>query len=316
MKTPRTQVALAASEKANQRTWCCMSPSAVRKTFRMSKAFALVAIATITSTMASQLVVLRLGRLVNTKKREAICEKTSEFPLVRGGLANTIANFAFLQTPSEIKGSNHKIDGFFGRIDLQFAKGEEVPSSVVAINAGFKKNELLQDAHDNRLKIVAAANHLMNEDPRRMFTYGITIEDDDVSSVDPKTFVSVLLSFIFAAETELSFDPAISRRSPVSYVCQVIDRFFETIRISSEYWPLCIADRMTRVWEAVGVESLNSPTPKRDARHVVLKDVWLDASAQTEKEIQAALFSGLEEFGQTIEYKDPEQFTSFSELRR
>ncbi|CAA7260737.1 unnamed protein product [Cyclocybe aegerita] len=166
---------------------------------------------------------------------------------------------------------------------------------------------------DSRLKIVAAANHIMNEDPGACLPT-ITIEDDDVSLwcfsrshsakshhvgcfADLKTFVSVLLSFIFATETEVGFDLTISRLSPVSYVYQVSDRFFKTIRMISEYRPLCIADRMTRVWEAVEVASFNDPTPKRNAHPIALKDVWLDASAQTEKEIQSALFSDLEEFG-------------------
>ncbi|CAA7265730.1 unnamed protein product [Cyclocybe aegerita] len=241
---------------------------------------------------------------------QAICEKISEFPLIRGDLENTIANFAFIQTLSEMKGSNHKIDGFFKPINLQLVKDEKIPSSTVA------------DVLDNRLKILAAVNHIMNEGPRRMFTYGITIEEDDITFsksrhfgffADPKTFVSVLLSFILATETELGFDPTISRLSPVSYVYQVSDRFFKTIRMISEYQPLCIADRMTRVWEAVEVASFIDPTPKRDARSIALKDVWLDASGQTEKEIQAALFSDLEEFRQVIESKDPEQFTNFTE---
>ncbi|KAJ3488534.1 hypothetical protein NLJ89_g11606 [Agrocybe chaxingu] len=177
---------------------------------------------------------------------------------------------------------------------------EPQPLQQLLSSAEFKKKTSFEAMHDvhNCLKIVTAANHVMNDDPWCMFTYGITIEDKDISlwyfsrshstkshhfgfMTDVKTFISLLLSFIFVMETEIGYDSTIycvKTPSPVSYVYQINERFFKT----------------------------------PNAHLMVLKDVWLDATALTEKEIQAVFFSDLEVFGQAMKSKDPQQFAGFT----
>ncbi|KAF8641809.1 hypothetical protein AX16_009790 [Volvariella volvacea WC 439] len=242
------------------------------------------------------------------------------------------------QTASEIPGSNHKIDAFFKPYDYTnriVENGQYVTSAVAAI-VELKRQKGEADIYDNRLKVLAAANHVMNDDPRRMFTYGITIEDESVSLwyfsqshsaksysfnfiQECETFVSVLLSFIFATEKEMGFDPSIDRHDwgeKIFYVIEVDGRYFKTQRTISEYRSLCITGRMTRVWEAIEVESRTNPKDKEGALPVALKDVWLDATAQTEKEIQQAIFADIESFASQLNEpnsEDPPEFTHFND---
>ncbi|KAF9439963.1 hypothetical protein P691DRAFT_620705, partial [Macrolepiota fuliginosa MF-IS2] len=125
----------------------------------------------------------------------------------------------------------------------------------------------------NRQKLVSAANHIMNDDPRRVFMFGFTIEDDKMALwyfsrshstkskdfnfiQDYKQFISVFLSLIFADKAALGYDPMIHRSSigGTAYTYQIpvdgVTRYFKSTRTLSSYRSLGITGRMTRVWKA------------------------------------------------------------------
>jgi hypothetical protein len=72
---------------------------------------------------------------------------------------------------------------------------------------------------------------------------------------------------------------------------------------------MCISERMTRVWEAGEVASVDNLTPLSDMP-VVLKDVWIDRGAQTERQIQSMIFGDIEKFKDDLGTNDP-HFSEF-----
>ena len=123
--------------------------------------------------------------------------------------------------------------------------------------------------------------------------------------------VAVLLSFIFASQSELGFDPTVTRFNPTDgspeyFVYEVQDstsqakKYFKTTRSISEYPSLCISGRSTRVWLVEEVISDQDHTPV-DGKEKVLKDVWLDEDAQTERQIQDDIFRDVDSFIDKVE---------------
>lgn len=108
------------------------------------------------------------------------------------------------------------------------------------------------------------------------------------------------MSFLFATEEELGYDPnVILDENQLQYTYEIPkpngddSRFYRTIKPVSEYRSNNITGRMTRVWLTCEVASATSTTPI--GPECILKDVWLDASAKTEWELQKAIFSDIQE---------------------
>ena len=55
---------------------------------------------------------------------------------------------------------------------------------------------------------------------------------------------------------------------------------------------MCISGRKTRVWRAIQVTGMDG-LEETGSKEVVLKDVWLDKSSQTEKENQNLIYGKL-----------------------
>ena len=90
------------------------------------------------------------------------------------------------------------------------------------------------------------------------------------------------------------------------------DRFFRTQRSLSEYRSNNITGRMARVWH---VAEYSSPTDTGPAKaHRVLKDVWLDASAHTEKQIQDSIFQDIQKFFDSPSLKEDPRYIAFQKL--
>ncbi|KAJ3575711.1 hypothetical protein NP233_g914 [Leucocoprinus birnbaumii] len=92
----------------------------------------------------------------------------------------------------------------------------------------FKKYKQPKVVRQNHRQVVSAANFIMNNDPRRMWMYAISIEDELMSvwyfsrsySVkskgfnfiqSPETLVKVFLLLLFAQEDEIGIDPTVHR---------------------------------------------------------------------------------------------------------
>jgi Fungal protein kinase len=115
-----------------------------------------------------------------------------------------------------------------------------------------------------------------------------------------------LLSFIYATPVELGFDPNIKECTPTQlgpqyFVYTVNDKkagtvYFKTLQSLSEYRSLCISGRATRVWQVIQIKSLDDHSPVNSAKEVVLKDIWLQQDAKTERELQTDLFTDIGAF--------------------
>jgi len=129
---------------------------------------------------------------------------------------------------------------------------------------------------------------------------------------DPRKFVRVISSLLFATELEMGFDPTVHRidvKGKTRYVYELTPQdgetretlYFRTTKTVFNPRVACISGRKTRVWRAVQVTGPNDSTTKGD-KEVVLKDVWLDKDSQMEKKNQDSIYENL----QHIEAKDYE----------
>jgi len=109
------------------------------------------------------------------------------------------------------------------------------------------------------------------------------------------------MSFMFATKAEMGYDEMIERHDNGRYTYQIPDpkgsRFFRTIDTILEHRSNNITGRMTRIWLVEEVtSSAADTTPTAAGCTCVLKDVWLNESASTEREIQDNIFKDIESF--------------------
>ncbi|PPQ85561.1 hypothetical protein CVT25_006731 [Psilocybe cyanescens] len=183
-----------------------------------------------------------------------------------------------------------------------------------AVWIGYIVSNTCEDRMKNNRKVVNAALRIMNCDVRRMFTFGITIEADEATLSyysrshcavsrtfnfvqNPELLISVFMSFLFATESELGYDPMVQLQNDGRYIYQFPDGnqssvFYRTVHIISGYPLSHITGRMCRIWL---VEAYD-PATKQAGAQAVLKDVCLDSGAKTEREIQNAIFEDIEAF--------------------
>ncbi|KAF9441705.1 hypothetical protein P691DRAFT_765988 [Macrolepiota fuliginosa MF-IS2] len=228
---------------------------------------------------------------------------------------------------SELCGATFNMDGCFevgggGGLESQ---GTKLATSNIAVCAEFKKDE--KDWLDNRQKLVSAASHIMNDDPRRIFMFGFTIEDDKMAlwyfsrshstkskdfdfTQDYRQLISVFLSFIFADNVALGYDPMVHRSVTrgIAYTYQIpmdgVTRYFRSTGTLSSYRSLGITGRMTRVWRVIEVSSPRGH-PINGKKEVALKDVWLEDDATPEKAIQDAIFAEVKKQQNLRDNKEP-----------
>ncbi|KAF5334195.1 hypothetical protein D9611_014507 [Ephemerocybe angulata] len=181
------------------------------------------------------------------------------------------------------------------------------------------------DVRQNRDKLFAAVNSIMNGDARRDFVYGITNEDDRVSlwyfsrthSVksssfsfvkDPDQLVRVLVSLLSASEEDLGLNPNIAlypkKNAHPGFIYRFpgdsasSSRFFKTTGVVQEASSETLSCGTTRVWKAIEVANFEGKaladnlTPKE----IIIKDVWIDGPADTEKQIQDKVFKSIDDF--------------------
>ncbi|KDQ25287.1 hypothetical protein PLEOSDRAFT_1019128, partial [Pleurotus ostreatus PC15] len=167
-----------------------------------------------------------------------------------------------------------------------------------------------------REQLLSAILHIMNDDIRRMFMFGITIErgrmnlwyfsrSHSIKSQSfefvnhPEILVDVLIRLLFADEKDLGIDPNIALNSRDQYVYTVDGtrgrRRFQVVAPIFESRALTTTCRMTRVFRVLELEG-ETDDPKADAKAQVLKDYWLEKDSKTEVEIQEQLFADIAEF--------------------
>ncbi|KAF4582549.1 hypothetical protein EYR38_002675 [Pleurotus pulmonarius] len=266
------------------------------------------------------------------KPLDDICSAIASVP-VEGRTRN---KFSFRVCPntiikSQIAGSNNKVDGCFTSED---SESKTLDTSRLACILEYKLNRA-QEIENNK-QALSASVQIMNDDVRRMFTYGITIVEDRVTLwyhsrshsmiskpfsfvENPRLLIKVFMSFLFATEEELGYDPMVTRDAKGDYIYRIPateggqqrDRFFRTTASIAEYRSNNITGRMARVWKVVECnhngDVLSPSEPSR-----VLKDVWLEDSALTESQIQSQIFEDLKKF---FADKQDERYLAFGKLQ-
>ncbi|KDQ22368.1 hypothetical protein PLEOSDRAFT_1098298 [Pleurotus ostreatus PC15] len=231
---------------------------------------------------------------------------------------------------SQIAGSDNRVDGCFTSEDPE---SKTLDTSRLACILEYKLNRL-QEVENNK-QALSASVQIMNDDVRRMFTYGITIIQDRVTLwyhsrshsmisepfsfvKNPQLLIKVFMSFLFATEEELGYDPMVTRDAKGDYIYRIpsteqgqqCDRFFRTTASIAEYRSNNITGRMARVWKVVECNPSGAVlSPSEPSR--VLKDVWLEDSALTESQIQSQIFADLKKF---FRDKQDARYLAFEEL--
>jgi len=118
---------------------------------------------------------------------------------------------------------------------------------------------------------------------------------------NPRKFVTVILSLLFATELEMGYDPTVHSimfEDKIRYVYELTPKesgetlYFRTTKTIFNPRIACISGRKTRVWRAIQVTGSDGLEEKGD-KEVVLKDVWLDKGSRKEKENQQLIFDRL-----------------------
>ncbi|KAA1476318.1 hypothetical protein DENSPDRAFT_505805 [Dentipellis sp. KUC8613] len=131
---------------------------------------------------------------------------------------------------------------------------------------------------------------------------------------DIHTTVRAFASFVFARMDEIGYDPSIQRRLDIANeqrkLCLVFEvqdeqknrnRYFKTLHSVAEHLSLRVTGRLTRVFKVIEVGGFDDLAPVRGAKAQILKYVWLDAGAKTERGIQESIFKDLEKFAEKLE---------------
>ncbi|KAF5334196.1 hypothetical protein D9611_014504 [Ephemerocybe angulata] len=227
---------------------------------------------------------------------------------------------------SPVAGCNFKIDAcILDGADYSDGNGDKLESHRVIVPFEFKLSTNESEVKQNRRQLLAACNQIMNGDVRRDFMYGITIEDDRVSLwyfsrnhsakassfsliKHPERFIGVMISLLSASDENLGFNPNIvlypKKYHDPGYIYRFpgdsagSSRFFMTTGIVEECRSKRLSGRTTRVWKAVEVANFegkalaDNVTPKE----IIIKDVWIDGPADTEKQIQDKIFTSIDDF--------------------
>ncbi|EAU89727.1 other/FunK1 protein kinase [Coprinopsis cinerea okayama7 len=272
--------------------------------------------------------------LVNKKKRVANLRKVDEDSLFSTltGIGNAVRDalrargvvvndYHILMCPNTTLSSG--IGGCDQRIDAALTKKKDVKGITVydiIVPFEFKvdcKNSII---FENRRQVVSHVNHTMNDDPRRLFMYAISIEDDLVSvwyfsrshsakaacfsMVErPDILIKVFISLFCATDQQLGFDPYVTlvedhrfvyELPPNEYRCKSL--FYQTIESIINPRALRLRGRSTRVWKVEQVQSKKDHTRVAGTGEMILKDVSLSSDTATEFDIQNMMFNDMDKF--------------------
>ncbi|KAF5334181.1 hypothetical protein D9611_014510 [Ephemerocybe angulata] len=274
---------------------------------------------------------------VGERIREILVQEAN---LSRSGLSEPLESASCNPHPSQARPYGHPDRRFsFGKdvgdfkvdaclldgVHCPHGSGSKLPTHriLVPLEVALKATE--GDVRQNREKLFAAVNSIMNGDARRDFVYGITNEDDRVflwyfsrthsvktSSFslvkNPDQLVRVLVSLLSASDEDLGLNPNIAlypeKHPNPGYIYRFpgdsagSSRFFKTTGVVQEASSERLSSGTTRVWKAVEVANFEGDelVPNVAPKEVIIKDVWIDAKAETEKEIQEKVFKSIDDF--------------------
>ncbi|EAU89865.2 other/FunK1 protein kinase [Coprinopsis cinerea okayama7 len=216
---------------------------------------------------------------------------------------------------SDISGCNQRIDAC---MTTNMDKRLRVTDIIVAFE--FKTTRTVKMVIQNRAQIVSHSNHTMNEDPRRKFMFGITIEDGGMSlwyfsrSHSAKSwafnmveradlFIKIMVSLFCATDEQLGLNSLVEVLGDGSFVFKFPSSgdngdatFYQTQGAGSQNRSPTLTGRCTRIWKVRQVDPSNGYA-KVGTKVMILKDISLHADARTEDDIQKSLFTDIRDFG-------------------
>ncbi|KAJ6571781.1 hypothetical protein B0H19DRAFT_668547 [Mycena capillaripes] len=191
-------------------------------------------------------------------------------------------------------------------------KQDQLEVRIIYICRG--NNNLLLTLNQNWIQLLWGCNHILRNDPRRRFTFGLTVEDDEarlwffsracivVSEPfsfiqEPQTLVHFLLSMVLSphppssndvrAEAptpqhlqHLGFDPTMTRvdiNGNIGYEIQMAEECYILTKVLCDYKVDELIGRATRVWQVAKKEDRT--------QEFVMKDIWLEQGARREGDI-------------------------------
>ncbi|KAF4615049.1 hypothetical protein D9613_002445 [Agrocybe pediades] len=209
----------------------------------------------------------------------------------------------------------------------------------IAVPFTFKIKDNQATREENRLQLITSILHIMNDDIRRNFIYGVTIENDRVSlwyfsrthSVkarsfsfvkEPIKFVQVLTALLTADRDKLGYDNRISMLSDRNFLYkmppaenQSSDRSFLLNEVVSEVRAVRVRSRTSRIFKVTEVDSNHKAL--KPEKEFILKDVWIDAEVPTEVQIQAEILSNIKDFSERPEgWRSHPLLSSFDSAER
>ncbi|CCM03683.1 uncharacterized protein FIBRA_05827 [Fibroporia radiculosa] len=220
-------------------------------------------------------------------------------------------NYVFENSPSISPASDHwnsasRPDGYFRARKLGKALAPNPHWKDIVLSAEYKKYTMNETRDDVVSKVIWGMHHSFREDPRRRFTFGLTIEDSEMRLwyasradvmvtqafdflTDHRTLIHLALAFLSADAQDVGYDPTmkalVDTKGNSLLDAQDKPRFditvhaedgteviFRTTRLLSFIGTAALQGRGTRVWEAKRVEH-----GRESGDSVVLKDCWVDS---------------------------------------
>ncbi|EKM82150.1 hypothetical protein AGABI1DRAFT_126494 [Agaricus bisporus var. burnettii JB137-S8] len=200
-------------------------------------------------------------------------------------------------------------------------KNEALSAEQTAIPMTFQSTS--EQAYVNQRNLELAAAQIINDDPRRTFLYGVSVEGTTMTlwyfsrthsikshsfdfTKELETLVRAFLCFLYATEEELGYDASVLRVQYNAEYCYVYKlgtlqypKYFRTTQVLYHPHASDIASHKCRVWKAVEVNNPANLTPTPGALPVALKDSWVTQESVSEKKIQNLIFDRLSNVEET-----------------
>ncbi|KAI0916492.1 hypothetical protein AcV5_002972 [Taiwanofungus camphoratus] len=210
--------------------------------------------------------------------------------------------------------SRSRPDGYFVLRDRRSG----IRWADIGVSCEYHKWVEMDTERDNVQKVIWSMEHCMRDDPRRRFTFGLTIEDTQMKLwfcsragllvSEPFNFIEehatvtcIFLSFLYAEQHDMGWDPTMTyvkdREGRIQYHSDGTPRYditvrtpqteeviYRTTKVLSDAGADVPLGKGTRVWEAKKVvddEECGEP--------VALKDSWVNNDRDREGDLFASL---------------------------
>ncbi|KAG2009028.1 other/FunK1 protein kinase [Coprinopsis cinerea AmutBmut pab1-1] len=196
------------------------------------------------------------------------------------------------------------------------SEGASHPTDVVVPIMAIDSQDGYLSSDKTHSMLLSRVAHIMNEDARRTFCFGVSLEGFDVTLwrftrslciksspfnmvEHPDLLVRLLVAFLSSGMDQLGYDPLVTLLPDSNYVYEIPSRghtaplYYRTVSLICDSEPGHVSGRRMRIWEVEQVYSVANPVRVPGAPHRVLKDVILDAAARTEVDIQDELFADI-----------------------